>query len=160
MGKGTKHKNSSNDITVNRRARHEYQISETVECGIMLRGTEVKSLRAGHGSLNHAFAAVRDDELWLYGAEIAEYAQGNRWNHDTQRRRKLLANRREIQDMARFTQERGRTLVPLKMYWKDGRAKVLIGYGVGKSEYDKRQSAKEATAKREMARAMSDARRS
>lgn len=142
-------------IAVNRRARFDYTIGDTYECGIVLVGTEVKSLRAGKASIAQAFATVRDGELWLYQAEIAEYEYGNRQNHEPQRRRKLLAHAAEIKKMAAFTQEMGRTLVPLKVYWSDeGKVKVLIGEGVGKSTVDKRQTAAEKTAKREMDRAL------
>jgi SsrA-binding protein len=142
-------------IAVNRRARFDYQIGDTYECGLVLQGTEVKSLRAGKASIAQAFATVRDGELWLYQAEIAEYEFGNRNNHDPQRRRKLLAHRSEIKRMAAFTQEQGRTLVPLKLYWSDdGKAKILIGEGVGKSTVDKRHAQAEKTAKREIERAL------
>ncbi|MGI9015763.1 MAG: SsrA-binding protein SmpB [Euzebya sp.] len=149
-----KSKSDSTTIAVNRRARFDYAIDSTYECGMVLQGTEVKSLRAGKASITQAFATVREGELWLYGAEIAEYEFGNINNHEPQRRRKLLANRSEIRAMESFTQEQGRTLVPMKMYWKDGKAKILIGEGVGKSQVDKRQDQAEKTAKREMQRAL------
>ena len=149
-----KTKSDANTIAVNRRARFDYDIDTTVECGMVLVGTEVKSLRAGKASIAQAFATVRDGELWLYQAEIAEYEFGNRNNHEPQRRRKLLANRSEIRAMEVFTQEQGRTLVPLKMYWKDGKAKILIGQGVGKAQHDKRHEQARKDAKREMDRAL------
>jgi SsrA-binding protein len=141
-------------IAVNRRARFDYEIGDTHECGLVLVGTEVKSLRAGKASIAQAFATVRDGELWLYQMEIPEYEFGNRNNHDPQRRRKLLAHRGEIRRMQVFTQEMGRTLVPMKVYWKDGKAKVLIGQGVGKTTVDKRHVQAERSAKREMDRAI------
>lgn len=147
-------KADANTIAVNRRARFDYTISETVECGLVLVGTEVKSLRAGKASIAQAFATVRGGELWLYQAEIAEYEFGNRNNHEPQRRRKLLAHRSEIRAMEVFTQEQGRTLVPMKLYWSEGKAKILIGHGVGKALHDKRRDAAEKTAKREMDRAI------
>ncbi|MEE8602695.1 SsrA-binding protein SmpB [Euzebya tangerina] len=148
-------KQPSNDtIAVNRRARFDYTISDTYECGMVLQGTEVKSLRAGKASIAQAFATVRGGELWLYMAEIAEYEFGNINNHEPQRRRKLLAHKHEIKQMTDFTQEQGRTLVPMKLYWKDGRAKVLIGTGVGKSTVDKRQDQAKKDAKREVERAL------
>jgi SsrA-binding protein len=140
-------------IAVNRRARFDYEIGDTYECGIALVGTEVKSLRAGKASLTQAFATVREGELWLYQAEIAEYEFGNRNNHEPTRRRKLLAHRSQIAKMQTFTQEMGRTLVPMRLYWSEGKAKVLIGQGVGKTAVDKRQVEAERTAKREMDRA-------
>ncbi|WP_370323954.1 SsrA-binding protein SmpB [Euzebya sp.] len=147
-------KADANTIAVNRRARFDYSIDTTYECGIVLQGTEVKSLRAGKASIAQAFATVRDGELWLYMADIPEYEFGNRNNHEPQRRRKLLAHSHEIRDMAAFTQEQGRTLVPMKLYWKDGKAKVLIGEGVGKTTVDKRHDKAEKTAKREIERAL------
>ena len=148
-------KQKSNDqIAVNRRARFDYEISDTYECGMVLQGTEVKSLRAGKASIAQAFATVREGELWLYMAEIAEYEFGNINNHEPQRRRKLLAHRHEIKAMEIFTQEQGRTLVPMKLYWKEGRAKVLVGTGVGKSSVDKRQDQAKKDAKREIDRAL------
>lgn len=149
-----KTKSDANTIAVNRRARFDYDIDTTVECGMVLVGTEVKSLRAGKASITQAFATVRDGELWLYQAEIAEYEFGNRNNHEIQRRRKLLANRREIAAMEIFTQEQGRTLVPMKMYWKDGKAKILIGHGVGKAQHDKRRDQAKKDAQREIDRAL------
>ncbi|MDP8978230.1 MAG: SsrA-binding protein SmpB [Actinomycetota bacterium] len=125
-------------IAVNRRARFDYRIDETVEAGLVLTGTEVKSLRAGQGSIAEAFAVVRDGEAWLVQAHIPEYEFGNRANHDPTRQRKLLLHRHEIERLARFTRQRGRTLVPMRLYWRDGKAKVLLGLGVGKAAHDKR----------------------
>ena len=141
-------------IAVNRRARFDYQIDETIEAGLVLQGTEVKSLRAGKASLAEAFATVRGDEAWLVQAHIPEYEFGNRANHDPTRQRKLLVHRREIEQMAKFTQEQGRTLVPMRLYWKGGKAKLLIGLGVGKARHDKRQDLAKKDADRQIQRAM------
>ena len=150
-------KRSSDDsIVVNRRARFDYDIDETIEAGLELRGTEVKSLRAGKASLSEAFATVRGNEAWLVQAHIPEYEFGNRANHDPTRQRKLLVHRREIEQMAKFTQEQGRTLVPMKLYWKNGRAKLLIGLGIGKARHDKRQDLAAKDANRQIQRALRD----
>ena len=141
-------------IAVNRRARFDYQIDETIEAGIVLRGTEVKSLRAGKASIMEAFAAIRGNEAWLVQAHIPEYEFGNRANHDPTRQRKLLVHRREIERMTKFTQEQGRTLVPMKLYWKDGKAKLLVGLGVGKARHDKRQDLAAKDADRQIKRAL------
>ena len=141
-------------IAVNRRARFDYDISDVVEVGLVLTGTEVKSLRAGRASIKEAFAAVRGGELWLVQAHIAEYEFGNRQNHDPTRQRKLLAHSDEIAKMARFTQEQGRTLVPMRLYWRDGIAKLQLGLGTGKAHHDKRATIAERDAKRDVARAL------
>jgi SsrA-binding protein len=146
-------------VAINRRARFDYEINDTFEVGIALVGTEVKALRAGKASLAEAFATVRRGELWLVQATIPEYAFGNRANHDPTRQRKLLAHRREIERMATFTQEQGRTLVPMKLYWKDGNAKLLLGLGVGKAQHDKRALMAERDAKRQVQRALRDRQR-
>lgn len=141
-------------IAVNRRARFDYDITDTVEAGLVLTGTEVKALRAGKASIAEAFATVRGNEAWLVQATIPEYAFGNRANHDPTRQRKLLLHRREIEEMAKFTQEQGRTLVPMRLYWRDGVAKVLLGLGKGKARYDKRADMAERDAKRQVERAL------
>lgn len=141
-------------IAVNRRARFDYDITETVEVGLSLTGTEVKSLRAGKASIAEAFATVRHGELWLVGAHIPEYEFGNRQNHDPTRQRKLLAHRDEITDLARFTQEQGRTLVPMRLYWRDGKAKLLLGLAQGKTRHDKRATLAERDAQRQIDRAL------
>jgi SsrA-binding protein len=147
-------------IAANRRARFDYDITETVEAGLELTGTEVKSLRAARGtSIAEAFAVVRGGEAWLVQATIPEYAFGNRQNHDPTRQRKLLLHRSEIEELERFTQERGRTLVPIRLYWKDGRAKLLLGMGVGKATYDKRAAMAERDATRDAQRALRDRQR-
>jgi SsrA-binding protein len=146
-------------ICRNRRAFHEYEISDTLECGLVLTGTEVKSLREGAGSLEDAYAKIEDGELWLIGCDIPEYSMGNRMNHKPKRPRKLLLHRREIGKFAGKASQRGYTLVPLRMYFKNGRAKVEVAVARGKQQHDKRQSQKKADAQREIRRAMTDRRR-
>ena len=140
-------------VTRNRKASHEYELSDRLECGVVLVGTEVKSLRDGHCSLDGSYAKVEDGELWLVGCEIPEYAMGNRLNHTPKRDRKLLLRRREIAKFAGKASERGFTLVPTAVYFKNGRAKVEIAVARGKQNYDKRQALKKSEASREMARA-------
>lgn len=147
-------------IALNRRARFEYDIAETYEAGLVLTGTEVKSLRAGKASIVEAFAQVRDGEVWLLQMTIPEYEFGNRQNHDPTRKRKLLLNKRQIAAMDKFTQERGRSLVPMRLYWKDGRAKIEIGLGAGKQLHDKRATAAARDADREVARALRERQKS
>ena len=155
MARADKDKDDVKVVTRNRRASHEYELSDRLECGVVLVGTEVKSLRDGHCSLDGAYAKVEDGELWLIGCEIPEYAMGNRLNHKPKRDRKLLAHRRELAKFAGKASERGYTLVPTSVYFKNGRAKVEIAVARGKQLYDKRQALKKADAKREMARATS-----
>ncbi|MGH3446824.1 MAG: SsrA-binding protein SmpB [Nocardioidaceae bacterium] len=135
-------------VAQNRKARHEYHIEDTFEAGLVLNGTEVKSLRAGRASLSEAFADITDGEAWLHNAHIPEYTQGTWNNHAPRRKRKLLLNRHEIDKLAHRVSERGLTIVPLSLYFKDGRAKVEIALAKGKKTYDKRQ----AIAKRDMER--------
>ena len=142
-------------VASNRKARHDYSIEDTYECGIVLTGTEVKSLRAGRASLVDGFASVENGEVWLENVHIPEYTQGTWNNHSTRRRRKLLLNRVEIAKLAGKVKESGYTLVPLSIYFKDGYAKVEIALAKGKREYDKRQALKEQQDKREADRAMS-----
>ena len=146
-------------ITVNRKARHDYTIIETFEAGIALRGTEVKSLRQGRANLRDSYGMVVDRELYLCDAHISPYDHGTCANHDPVRNRKLLMHRREIDRIAGRMQERGLALVPLRMYFKRGRAKVEVALARGKREYDKRQSIKRRIADREAERALSDRRR-
>ena len=143
----------------NRRATHEYQIVDTIECGIVLVGTEVKSLREGHATLDDAYARIDNGEVFLIGCEIPEYAFGNRQNHKPKRPRKLLMRRSEINKFAGKASERGFTLVPLRRYFKRGLAKVELAVARGKQRHDKRQDLKKAEAKREMDRAMARRRR-
>jgi SsrA-binding protein len=158
-----KDKKDGGDATVNicrnRRATHEYEILDKVECGLVLVGTEVKSLRAGHASLEDAYARVDDGEVWLIGAEIPEYEYGNRLNHKPKRPRKLLLHRKEIDRFASKASEKGLTLIPLRMYFREGKAKVELAVGKGKQTHDKRESVKKADAKRQIDRAMSAKRR-
>ncbi len=141
-------------IAQNRKARHNYAILDALECGIALVGSEVKSLRAGKVSLDEAYGRVREGEVWLIGCDIPEYVQANRFNHTPRRPRKLLLHRREIKRFAARAYEKGLTLIPLKMYFKEGRAKVLLGLCKGKQLHDKRQSMKQADARRDMQRAL------
>jgi SsrA-binding protein len=146
-------------ICRNRRALHEYDVLERLECGLVLVGTEVKSLRDGLASLEDAYAKIEDGELWLIGCEIPEYAMGNRLNHKPKRTRKLLLRKSEIARFAAKATQRGFTLVPLRLYFKDGRAKVELAVARGKQLHDKRQAKKKAEAVRDMRRAMTNRRR-
>jgi SsrA-binding protein len=141
-------------ISENRKARHNFQVLDTLECGIVLVGSEVKSLRMGHVSLEEAYARVKGSEVWLIGCDIPEYIDANRFNHQPKRPRKLLMHRSEIRRFAARAFEKGLTLVPLKMYFKDGRAKILVGICRGLQKHDKRQALKQSDAKREIQRAM------
>jgi len=140
-------------ICKNRRAYHEYDISDTLECGIVLKGTEVKSLRDGQGNLEDAYAKIEDGEVWLVGSDIPEYAMGNRLNHKPKRSRKLLLHKREIEKFAGKASQQGFTLVPLRMYFKEGKAKVEIGVARGKKLHDKRQDQKKSEAQKEIRQA-------
>jgi SsrA-binding protein len=142
-------------VASNRKARHDYHIEDTFEAGMVLSGTEVKSLRAGHASLVDGYASVENGEAWLENVHIPEYTQGTWNNHSSRRKRKLLLNRHEIEKLLQKIKESGYTIIPLKIYFKDGRAKVEIAVARGKKDYDKRQALKEAQDKREAARAMS-----
>ena len=139
-------------IAANRKAYHDYSIEDTWEAGIVLAGTEVKALRAGRASLVDGFAEIEGREVWLNGVHIAEYSQGTWTNHSPRRRRKLLLHRSEIDRIDRKISEKGFTLVPLSLYFKDGRAKVEIGLARGKRQYDKRQSMAAKDARRDMER--------
>ncbi len=145
-------------IASNRKARHDYHIEDTYEAGVSLMGTEVKALRAGRCSLVDGFAQFSGDELWLEGVHIPEYTQGTWTNHAPRRRRKLLLHREELDKIASKTREKGRTIVPLSVYFKDGRAKVEIALATGKRQYDKRHALRERQDQRETERAMSAAR--
>jgi SsrA-binding protein len=142
-------------VATNRKARHDYHIEDVVEAGIVLRGTEVKSLRAGRASLVDGFASIEGGEVWLENVHIPEYDQGTWTNHSTRRRRKLLLNRIEIDKLSGKVRESGFTLIPLSLYFKDGNAKVELALAKGKREYDKRQTLREQQDKRESDRAMS-----
>ena len=142
-------------IAENRKARHRFEISEKLECGVVLIGPEVKSLREGKVSLDEAYVRVIDGELWLVGADIAEYRQASFWNHKPKRHRKLLVHRGQFKKLAAKAFEKGLTLVPLKMYFNArGIVKLAIGVGQGKKLHDKRQTLKNADAKRQISREM------
>ena len=141
-------------VARNRRARHDYHIEDTVEAGLVLTGTEVKSLRAGRASLNEAFAQVTDGEIWLHGLHIPEYTQGTWNNHEPRRTRKLLLHRKEIDRLASEVAERGFTIVPLSLYFSGGRAKVELALARGKRAYDTRQALAQRDAAREVDRAL------
>jgi SsrA-binding protein len=129
-------------------------VLDTLECGIVLVGSEVKSLRAGHVSLEEAYARIKSDEVWLVGCDIAEYTEANQFNHNPKRPRKLLMHRREVKRFAHRAYEKGLTLVPLEMHFKRGLAKVVLGICRGKQRHDKRQAMKTAQAKRDIQRQM------
>ncbi len=137
-------------IAQNKKARHDYAIEDTFEAGLVLQGTEVKSLRQGRASLVDGFVDIDRDEAWLHGVHIPEYSQGTWTNHSARRKRKLLLHREEIAKIERKISEKGLTVVPLALYFKDGRAKVEIALARGKKSWDKRQSIAERTAKREV----------
>ena len=140
-------------VCQNRKARHDYHILETYEAGMVLKGTEVKSLRAGRANLKDSFARVQDGELWLENMHISPYEQGNRFNHDPTRARKLLMHKGEIMRLWGKSRERGLAMIPLRVYFKDGRAKVELALAKGKKLYDKRDDIAKRDAEREIARA-------
>ena len=142
-------------IAQNKRARFEYHVLEELECGLALTGTEVKSLRAGRCSIGEAYGFVRNGELWLLGAHIPEYAQGNVHNHAPLRERKLLVHRKQLESWAAQVKEKGVTIVPLALYFQGSRIKIAMALCKGKKLYDKRQDKKEKDDKREIDRAMS-----
>lgn len=140
-------------LAENRKARHDYTVLETIECGIVLTGTETKSCRSGAVSLSGSYAAVLGDELWLLGCEIAAYRFGNRFNHQPKSQRKLLVHAKEVRDLQLKTEAKGLTLVPLEMYLKNGRIKVRIGVCRGKQLHDKRDALKKKAVRRDLERA-------
>ena len=146
-------------IAENRKARHDYHLSDFVEAGLVLTGTEGKSCRDGRANLRQSYAEIRDGEAWLIGAHISVYDQGNLNNHEPERPRKLLLHRRQVDDLWESVREKGMTLVPTRMYFKDGRAKVEIALAKGKDLHDKRAAVVKRDADREMQRALKDARR-
>lgn len=149
-------KGSGNVIAQNKKAGFDYFIEETMEAGIVLQGTEIKSARNGKVQLRDAFVRVRGGEAWISNMHISPYEQGNIFNHDPTRSRKLLLHKKQILELESHSKEQGVTIVPLKMYLKDGFAKVLIGVGKGKKNYDKREDLKRKDAKREIDRAMKE----
>lgn len=140
------------EIVTNAKARRDYHVLETFEAGLVLRGTEVKSIRAGHVQISDAFARVDHSEVWLHNAHIEEYSHGNRANHVPKAPRKLLLNKSEIRKLAGFANVKGLTLVPLSLYWKNHRVKVSLAVGKGKASYDKREDIKRRDAERDMKR--------
>jgi SsrA-binding protein len=142
-------------VARNPKATHDYHILETWECGVVLTGTEVKSLRNGQASIKEAYARLRNGEVFLDGMNITPYEQGNRYNHDPVRTRKLLLHRREIEKLIGAVEQKGLTLVPLELYFKNGRVKVVIALGRGKKLHDKRDDLKRRAVERETARAVS-----
>ncbi|MFJ6485350.1 MULTISPECIES: SsrA-binding protein SmpB [unclassified Streptomyces] len=146
-------------IAQNKKARHDYAIIDTYECGLVLTGTEVKSMRQGRASLVDGFVSVEGGEAWLYNVHVPEYSQGTWTNHSARRKRKLLMHREEIDKLERKADESGHTIVPLSLYFKDGRAKIEIALAKGKKEYDKRQTLREKQDTRETNRAISAIRR-
>lgn len=157
MAKDRKAKDESPVVKIvcsNRRAAHDYELLDRIECGIVLVGTEVKSLREGQAKLEEAYAIIDRGEVWLVGCEIPEYTFGNRLNHTPKRQRKLLLRKSEIEKFAGKASERGFTLVPTKLYFKGGLAKVELAVAKGKQTHDKRQALKAKDAKREMDRVM------
>lgn len=141
------------DIVTNSKARRDYHILETFEAGIVLHGTEVKALRAGKGQISDAFARVEGDEVFLYNAHIDEYAHGNLQNHEPKATRKLLLHKSEIRKLFSLVSVKGNALVPLSLYWKNGKVKVALAVGKGKVQYDKREDLKKRESDREMKRA-------
>lgn len=150
--KGKAEDESVKIVARNRRARFEFDLIESIEAGIVLTGTEVKSLRNGKASLEESYAGVENDEVWLHGCDIPEYVQANRMNHKSKRSRKLLLHRGEIDKLIAKASERGLTLIPLKIYFKTGLAKVEICVARGRKTYDKREALKKQDAKRDMDR--------
>nr|WP_321314912.1 SsrA-binding protein SmpB [uncultured Ligilactobacillus sp.] len=145
-------KNAS--LAQNKKAYHDYNILETIEAGIVLTGTEIKSVRASRINLKDGYAQIRNGEAWLMNVHISEYDQGNRFNHDPLRARKLLLHKKEINKLIGETGQQGSTLVPLKVYLKNGFAKVLLGVAKGKHEYDKRETIKRRDQEREIRRTL------
>jgi SsrA-binding protein len=148
--------NSIKIIVQNRKARRDYKVLDTYEAGLELRGTEVKSLRQGRGNLKNSYARIEANEAFLHNLHISEYAQGNRFNHDPVRKRKLLLHRHEINRLRGRVEEKGLTLIPLKLYFKRGKAKVELALAKGKREYDRRHDIAERDAKREIERAFKE----
>ncbi|MGW8427113.1 SsrA-binding protein SmpB [Peribacillus simplex] len=149
-------KGSGKQLAQNKKAYHDFFIEQTFEAGIVLQGTEIKSIRAAKVNLKDSFAKIQNGELYLHNMHVSPYEQGNRYNHDPLRTRKLLLHKKEINKLIGETKETGYTIVPLKMYLKNGFAKVLIGLGKGKKQYDKREDLKKKEAKRDIERAFRD----
>lgn len=146
-------------VALNRRARHEFTIDETFEAGLVLTGTEIKSVRAGKVNIANAYARIEKGEAWLIGADIAPFEQGNRYNHDPKRNRKLLLHRREIDELLGRAQQKGQTIVPLRLYLHRGKAKIELGLARGKQLHDRRRDIADRDARRDIARELADAQR-
>lgn len=146
-------------IAQNRKARHDYFVEDTYEAGVVLQGTEIKSIRAGRVNLKDSFARIQHGEVYLYNMHVSPYEQGNRYNHDPLRTRKLLLHRKQINKLIGDTKEQGYSLIPLKLYVKNGYAKILIGLAKGKKKYDKREDLKKKEAKRDIERAFKERQR-
>jgi SsrA-binding protein len=159
MAKGKKRKVAPGDIATNRAASHKYEFLDKLECGLVLRGTEVKSLRENGAQLKDGFATIRDGEIWLYNVHIPPYGPASRDNHEPERPRKLLAHRREIERWIGRTAEKGLTLVPTRLYFSDSRAKVEISLARGKDRFDKRETLKKKDMQRDMQRALREVNR-
>ena len=159
MARDKKADPEARDVCRNRRAYHEYEVSDTLECGLVLTGTEVKSLRAGKASIEEAYGRIDENELWLLNCDIQEYAMGNQMNHKPRRPRKLLVHRREIANFAGKASIKGFTLIPLRLYFKGGKAKLELAVCRGKQLHDKRQDLKKKDSDREIRRAMTDRRK-
>ena len=157
MAKGKKRKVAPGDVATNRYASYRYDLTDRVECGVVLTGTEVKSLRSGTAQIKDGYAQVRDGELWLHNVHIPPYGPASRDNHDPERPRKLLAHRREIDRLVGRINERGYTLVPTRMYFAGPRAKVEIALARGKDRFDKRESIKARDQRRDVERELRDA---
>jgi SsrA-binding protein len=157
--KGGKRKIAAGDVATNRQASHRYELLDKLECGIVLQGTEVKSLRSGKAQIKDGYASIRDGELWLHNVHIPPYAPASRENHEPERPRKLLLHRYELERLAGKTQERGLTLVPTRLYFSGPRAKVEIALARGKDRFDKRESIKARETARDMQRALREANR-
>ena len=147
---------SEKTLVNNRQVFHDYHILETVEAGLALQGTEVKSIRAGNVNLRDAYARAENGEIWLWNAHIAQFEQGNRWNHEPRRPRKLLLHTREIGRLAAKASESGNTLVPIRLYDKNGKIKLELALGKGKRQYDKRSAIAERESKREIERTIKE----
>lgn len=159
MAKGGKRKISAGDIASNRQAAYRFEFLERVECGLVLTGTEVKSLRTNGAQLKDGFATIRDGEMWLHNVHIAPYGPAARDNHDPDRTRKLLLHRKELDELKHVTKERGLAIVPLRLYFKGAKAKVEIAVGRGKDQFDKRETIKKRETDRDMQRALREVNR-
>ena len=159
MAKGGKRKISAGDIASNRQAAYRFEFLEKVECGLVLTGTEVKSLRTNGAQLKDGFAIIKDGEMWLHNVHIAPYGPAARDNHEPERTRKLLLHRKELDELRHVTKERGLAIVPLRLYFKGAKAKVEIAVGRGKDQFDKRETIKRRETERDMQRALREVNR-